>query len=129
MKILIIDFNEDYFPIYKRKLGGTSNLGLFFAKNYLEAIDVISSNSIDCIILNHLFYNTYGIYDRLRSAGFSGKIIISVAGKEKHVKRNKYNGIVGVIDKSLNGEDFKNCLFSLVDDTNKSNVQEVIGAI
>ena len=123
MKILVLDFNEDFYPIYRRKLEGIEGVEVYFAKSYVEASSIISSKDVMCVMINHLFDDTFRMYDKIRNMGFNGKIVICIAGKEKYVKRNKYNGIVGVIDKSLNGEDFRSKLVSLIQDVSVKDTQ------
>jgi len=107
MKILILDFNEDFYPIYERKLREVGDIQIFFSKDIDNALRCLKDNKPDCILLNHLFYDKLNYYSQLRTFGFTGDIIIVIAGKENIIKRSSYNGISGILDKSLNGKDFR----------------------
>jgi hypothetical protein len=113
MRILILDFNDNFFPIYERKLKVIKNIEILYAKDIEEAIKLLENNP-DCILMNHLFFKKYNYYDRLRLQGFTGDIIITIPGKEKIIKRSHYNGISGIIDKSLNGDDFIKSFYSIL---------------
>lgn len=125
MKILILDFNDDFYPLYERKFNTLSFVTLNFAKDITSALAYLKTNKPDCILLNHLFYNKLDYYAKIRQTGFTGDIIIVIAGKENIVKRSRYNGISGILDKSLNGTDFRKKFCSLV----KLNNMEMEGNI
>jgi hypothetical protein len=104
MKILIIDSNEDFFPLYARKLAPlTSGITPTMCVG-LEGLLQLAACKPDCIIVSH---RNLHIYEDIRKLGYAGPIIIAVAGKDKLIKRNYLNGISGIIDKGLNGEDFR----------------------
>ncbi len=107
MKVLILDFNEDFYPIYERKLREIGNIQIFFAKDLEAALSCLADNKPDCILLNHLFYDKLDYYTQLRSFGFTGDIIIVIAGKESIIRKATYSGISGILDKSLNVKDFR----------------------
>ena len=114
MKFLILDYNEDFYPIYRRKLEGLSDTDIKFCKNQLEANEACLLYKPDCILISHLLEKTYSSYDFFRKLGYKGDIIILVPGKDKFIKRNFYNGISGILDKFLNREDFQSRLTELL---------------
>lgn len=107
MKILVFDFNEDFYPLYIRKLSVIENMDISFAKTIEDVLKNIKINTPDCILLNHLYNDKLKYYNTIRALGYKGDIIITIAGKENTIKRGFYNGISGIIDKSLNGIDFR----------------------
>ena len=114
MKVLIFDFNEDYFSLFERKMRKLPEITLYFAKSIEEALFCINKYKIDCILMNHTYLDRIEYYNQIRNAGFRGHIIITIAGKKNRVKTIYYNGISGVLDKSLNGEDFREQFCNLV---------------
>jgi len=113
MRILILDFNDDFFPIYTRKLEQIDSIEILFAKDINAALSFLKEDP-DCILLNHLFFKKFDYYNQLREAGFQGDIIITTPGKTNIIKRSQYNGISGIIDKSLNGEDFRKSFYKIL---------------
>lgn len=107
MKFLILDPNEDFYPIYERKLEGYEGLKLIFCSAETNVKEIYTSFNPDCILINHSLSKASNIYNYIRELGFTGDVVILSPGKEKRIKRNYYNGIAGVVDKFLNKEDFQ----------------------
>lgn len=107
MKILIFDYNEDFYPLFERKLRELPFVDLSFSKDLDSTLAYLQKDKFDCILMNHLFYEKFDYYSKIREEGYKGDIIVTVAGKKKSIKRMYYNGIKGVLDKSLNGNDFR----------------------
>lgn len=114
MKVLVFDFNEDFYPLYTRKLSVIENLEISFSKDLDEVLNKIQNDNPDCILLTHMFYDKFKYYTKIRNSGYKGSIIITISGKSNIIKRNYYNGISGIIDKSLNGIDFRSAFCSIM---------------
>jgi DNA-binding NarL/FixJ family response regulator len=110
MKILIIDANQSYQSIYSRKFTHISDsISLKFIDSLTkEATKLLKSFRPDVVLVNHKQKRGYGskVYDKLRKAGYEGKIAIAIAGQKDRVNRFQYNGIAGILDKSAGDEDF-----------------------
>lgn len=107
MKILVIDSNVDLEVIYRRKLKGISE-AIDFSTSLSKAKSLVSKRSYDLVLLSHILKNADGIegYNMLRASGYIGPVIITTSGREINKLKPQYNGITGLVSKSLSGKKF-----------------------
>lgn len=106
-KILIIDSNKSFYRCYRRKLLSL-HANITFIANLKELNSLIDFTQFNFILVSHIFKDSNGveIYNFLREKGYSGNIIIVTSERDSIVKNYYLNGITGILDKTLNSEDF-----------------------
>jgi DNA-binding response OmpR family regulator len=123
--ILIVDSNENFSLIYKRKLKGLLTK-VDFAKSVEEVKKSLDRRKYSLIIVSHVLKNMSGVdmYNYIRRLGFKGDIVIAVTAHDKDVIRNSYNGIKGVLQKCTNGKDFRSQVRKLIKENSQIVVNE-----
>ena len=113
IKLLVID-SKSYETMYRRKLLSTK-VDLSFTESANDSIENL--NTYDLVIISHLLKNGSGVdvYNKLRSLGYSGDIVIACCNGEEML-RPSYNGISGLISKTTNSEDFSSYICNIIQD-------------
>lgn len=119
--ILIVDEDRHYRGIHRRKLNKLRAL-LQFVENSKDAIRTISRNHYDVVIIkdsNIKDCNGPKFYDELREAGYEGPVLVLTANPKPH--REKYNGILDLVHKSISGKKLCSLISTYFEDNLPAN--------
>lgn len=112
MKILVVDDNECFYFLYRRKLTTLLKPSLVFAKSFIEGQAKANSEVFDLILISESVINHDNVKDVERLIEQSSPpVAITMMGRSQLSKLNGSRpDYVPLVDKSINGDDFVEAL-------------------
>lgn len=116
MKILILDLNTDFEPVYRRKLSSLKADIDFLSCPQKKLTKYLNKRDYDLVLMTHYLKGTTGpkVFEEIRSKGYTGIIAILAPGNNIEEIKKQYKEKVFVMNKGLNASDFSTELKKLV---------------